>query len=608
MPDLIRLLPDSLANQIAAGEVVQRPASVVKELLENALDAGSTSIRLIVKEAGKALVQVVDDGSGMSETDARMCFERHATSKIKSVDDLFNLYTFGFRGEAMASIAAVAQVELKTKRREDGMGTALQIEGSQVVGQEPAATPDGSNIAVKNLFFNVPARRNFLKSNPVELRHIFDEFHRVALPNPQTAFAFYQNELEVYNLKPGKLAQRIVAIFGKNYKEILITCQEEVSSVRVAGYIGKPEAAKKTRGEQFFFVNNRYIRHNYLHHAVMTAYANLLPDESFPFYVLMIEVDPHRIDVNVHPTKTEIKFDDERTIYAVIQSAVKRALGTHHLAPALDFELDVNFAQPGHLKPEAEDRSVSQSEYDTFRQYIRQKTAPENWETLYPAPRTNLFRSEVLASDQTVELTLGSGANQTADGERPQTAGPRTFQLHQRYIISQVKSGMMVIDQQAAHHRILYERYFHSMEHQQLVQRVLFPQRLNLSPADFALLMEIQPELQALGFEFAGDQSAHAIVLTGVPADQPQMADLSVIETLLEQFKDNSAQLQLNNRENVAASMAKRTAIRPGAVLEPVEMQLLIDQLFGCSNPNYTPDGRKIITLVNLDTIEGLFA
>jgi DNA mismatch repair protein MutL len=608
MPDLIRLLPDSLANQIAAGEVVQRPASVVKELLENSVDAGSTHIKLIVKDAGKALVQVVDDGCGMSETDARMCFERHATSKIKSVDDLFNLHTFGFRGEAMASIAAVAQVELKTKRREESLGTELHIEGSQVVGQTPTATPDGTNLAVKNLFYNVPARRNFLKSNPVELRHIFDEFHRVALPNPNTAFSFFQNDLEVYQLRPGKLAQRIVGIFGKNYKEILLACHEEVSSVRLTGYIGKPEAAKKTRGEQFFFVNNRYIRHSYLHHAVMTAYGNLLPEESFPFYVLMIEVDPHRIDVNVHPTKTEIKFDDERTIYAVVQAAVKRALGTHHLAPAIDFDLDANFMQPGRLQPEPEDRRVPQAEYDTFRQYIRQKAQTENWEVLYPTRRQGLFDQQQAQADLP-ELTLSSGANAPSTGQPnlPEASAPRTFQLHGRYIISQVKSGMMLLDQQAAHERILYERYLQHLGQQQVVQRLLFPQRLKLSPADFALLLEIQPELQALGFAFEADRATQAIVLTGVPADQPQAADVAVLESLLEQFKDNSAQLQLNNRENVAAAMAKRMAIGWGTPLAEAEMQALIDQLFACPNPNYTPDGRKIITLVNLDTLEGLF-
>jgi DNA mismatch repair protein MutL len=608
MPDLIRLLPDYLANQIAAGEVVQRPASVVKELLENSVDAGSTHVKLIVKDAGKALVQVVDDGCGMSETDARMCFERHATSKITSVDDLFNLHTFGFRGEAMASIAAVAQVEMKTKRREDSIGTELHVEGSQVMGQTPTATPDGTNLAVKNLFYNVPARRNFLKSNPVELRHIFDEFHRVALPNPATAFSFFQNDLEVYQLRPGKLAQRIVAIFGKNYKEILLACHEEVSSVRLTGYIGKPEAAKKTRGEQFFFVNNRYIRHSYLHHAVMTAYANLLPDESFPFYVLMIEVDPQRIDVNVHPTKTEIKFDDERTIYAVVQAAVKRALGAHHLAPAIDFDLDANFMQPGRLQPEPEDRRVPPAEYESFRQYIRQKAQAEHWEVLYPTRRQGLFDQQQAQADRP-ELTLHSQANAhpTDQPSPPEASAPRTFQLHGRYIISQVKSGMMLVDQQAAHERIMYERYLQHLGQQQAVQRLLFPQRLKLSPADFALLLEIEPELQALGFAFEADRPAHAIVLTGVPADQPLATDVAVLEGLLEQFKDNSAQLQLNNRENVAAAMAKRMAIGWGTPLAGAEMQALIDQLFACPNPNYTPDGRKIIALVNLDTLEGLF-
>ena len=342
MADRIQLLPDSIANQIAAGEVVQRPASAVKELIENSIDAGATHIKLIVKEAGKALLQVIDDGHGMSPTDARMSLERHATSKIRKAEDLFTLHTMGFRGEALASIAAVAQVEIKTRMASDELGTLLVVEGSDVKRQEPTACEKGTSISVRNLFFNIPARRNFLKSNPVELRHIIEEFQRLALANPEISFSLIQTDELVYDLPQGKLSQRIINLFGKAYQQQMAACQEETDLVKVTGYVGKPAFAKKTRGEQFLFVNRRFIRSNYLHHAVMNAFEGLLGENSFPFYVLFMEIDPRHIDVNVHPTKTEIKFDDERAVYAVVRSAVRQAIGTHNLSPGLDFDADVN--------------------------------------------------------------------------------------------------------------------------------------------------------------------------------------------------------------------------------------------------------------------------
>jgi DNA mismatch repair protein MutL len=614
MSDIIRLLPDSIANQIAAGEVVQRPASVVKELLENAVDAGSTQIILLVKDAGKTLVQVVDNGSGMSETDARMSLERHATSKISRSDDLFALRTFGFRGEALASIAAVAQVELRTRRPEDTIGTGLQIEGSEVLAQEPTATPAGTSVAVKNLFFNVPARRNFLKSNPVELRHILDEFNRVALVNPQVGLSLHQNGTEVYNLKPGNLAQRIVGIFGKNYKELLLPCQEEVSGLRVQGYVGKPETARKLRGEQFFFANGRYIRHPYLHHAVMAAYERLLADDTFPFYVLLIEIDPARIDVNVHPTKTEVKFDDERTVYAVVSAAVRRALGAHHLAPRIDFEMDTNFTLPGHLQPEAPDQTVSAAEYETYQRFLQKKA--EGWEPLYPEPRRQpgLFGA---TPHPAAELRLGSQMNQPADepAATPEidppdlpTGLPGVFQVRRQYVASQIKSGLLLLDQQAAHERILYERYLGRLASgEPVVQQELFPERLALPPADFALLQEIRPEVEALGFALELDVAQHVLVLTGRPADLPSSFNASVIETLLGQFKENRDHLKLNHHESLAAALAKRTAIRAGTLLSAPEMQALIDQLFACPHPHHTPDGRKTLAVINWDTMERLF-
>jgi DNA mismatch repair protein MutL len=396
MLDIIQLLPDSIANQIAAGEVVQRPSSVVKELLENSIDAEATQVQLIVREAGKTLIQVIDNGKGMSETDARMCFERHATSKIRTSDDLFKIRTMGFRGEAMASIAAVSQVELKTRRSTDELGTMVRIEASEHKAQEAISTPEGTNLLVKNLFYNVPARRNFLKSNPVEMRHIIDEFQRVALSNPDIAFSLYHNDAEIYNLPSGKLSRRIVDLFGKSYREQLAPCEEETSFVTVRGFVGKPQFAKKTRGEQFFFANNRFIKNSYLNHAVMSAFEGLMPEGSHPFYVLFIEIDPVHIDINVHPTKTEIKFDDERTVYAIVQAAVRKSMSQHNLAPSLDFDTNINYSNQFFSfnnaptpTSTAVPSKMNQADFDSERPFAkpemssREKSNLSNWNKLY---------------------------------------------------------------------------------------------------------------------------------------------------------------------------------------------------------------------------------
>ena len=393
MSDIIRLLPDHLANQIAAGEVVQRPASVVKELLENSIDAGATEITLIIKESGKSLIQVVDNGKGMSITDARMCFERHATSKIQTTEDLFSIRTMGFRGEAMASIAAVAQVELKSRRAEDELGVLINIEGSEVKGQEPTSHPIGTCISVKNLFFNVPARRNFLKSNAVEMRHVVDEFHHVALAYPNVSMSLHQNDLEMYALLPSKLSKRIVNIFGRKYQDQMASCEEETDVIKVWGYVGKPESAKKTRGEQFFFTNHRYIKSSYLNHAVITAFEGLLQEGTFPFYTLFIEIDPKHIDINVHPTKTEIKFDDERTVYAIVKAAVKQALGTHNIAPAIDFSQDVNFASFRSEVNPSEKPSQADRAYGQFKTLEKKQTSG-SWEKLYEGLKSDLKKEE----------------------------------------------------------------------------------------------------------------------------------------------------------------------------------------------------------------------
>ncbi len=611
MRNIIRLLPDSLANQIAAGEVVQRPASVVKELLENAVDAGSQQVQLIVKDGGRTLIQVIDDGTGMSETDARLSFERHATSKISHVDDLFQLRTMGFRGEALASIAAVAHVELRTRTAHDELGVLLIIEGSQIVRQEASSTAKGANFLVKNLFYNVPARRNFLKSVSVELKHITDEFQRVALANPHIGFSFYHNDSELYNLKKGNLASRITGVLGKVYQERLVTCGEETTLVRLQGFIGRPEYAKKTRGEQFFFANNRFIKHPYLHNAVMTAYENLLPADSFPLYVLFLDIDPQKIDVNVHPTKTEVKFEDERVVYAITQAAVRQALGTHHVTPAIDFGYDVNFITgrtPLTYNPD--DEIFAKKDKSNLR----------NWEKLYGGedlPFGAGFIDEDVDSDipSPKTLTLSSGANEKPNFGKPfgntentESQG-LTFQMHRRYVVSQVKSGMMLIDQQAAHERILYEKFLASLNRQNgNSQQLLFPQTLFLSTTDFTLLSDIESEIKALGFSYELS-SKNTITIKGVP---PEMINQSekvqeLIESLIEQYKTQKATRNFQQKEYMAKLMLRYTVMRKNTALDALEMKALIDQLFACQNPNYTPDGRKTFVLLDFDNLEKIF-
>ncbi|SDK68298.1 DNA mismatch repair protein MutL [Catalinimonas alkaloidigena] len=614
MSDLIHLLPDSLANQIAAGEVVQRPASVVKELLENAIDAGARHIQLIVKDAGRTLIRVVDDGIGMSETDARMCVERHATSKIRSTDDLFSIRTLGFRGEAMASIAAVAQVELLTRRPSDELGTRLRVEGSAVKAQEPEACPAGTSVAVKNLFYNVPARRKFLKSNSVEMRHILDEFIRVALARPELGFSLHQNDLEVYNLFPGKLSQRIVALFGGNYREQLAPCQEETPLVKISGYIGKPEQARRTRGEQFFFVNQRYVRHPYLHHAVMEAYEELLPDDTYPFYVLFLDMDPTHVDINVHPTKTEIKFDDERTLYAILQATVRRALGAYNITPSLDFDQDVNFgaffkaATPTSFSssPRESSREPSDSRND-WRPSPREASNLKHWEKLYESREDPDDAPEQLVTPTAIKAT--SAANQPVKHTGDYHAGvdQKTFQLHHSYIVAQVKSGLMLIDQQAAHERILYERYLSSLRKKEVVtQQLLFPQTVSLPAGDVALLSEMKEELAALGFDF-DMLGRDSVVVRGVPADVPASQQQHLLEEFLEQFKQQTAGLKLSRHEQLARALARRAARKRGTPLSELEMRTLIDQLFACEVPGYAPDGSLTLTLFNLDKLIELF-
>ncbi|WP_026950525.1 DNA mismatch repair endonuclease MutL [Algoriphagus mannitolivorans] len=612
MSDIIQLLPDAIANQIAAGEVVQRPASALKELLENAVDAGATQIQVIVKDAGKQLLQVIDNGKGMSPTDARMSFERHATSKIRTSQDLFAIRTFGFRGEALASIAAVAQVELKTRQTDAELGTLIQIEGSEVKKQEPVASPVGTSVAMKNLFFNVPARRNFLKSNPVEMRHLVEEFQRVALSYPEVAFTMYQQDLETYNLPTGKLSQRIVGLFGKSYQGQLIPCEEFTPHVNVRGYIGKPENAKKTRGEQFFFVNNRYIKSSYLHHAVNSAFEGLIQADQHPFYVLFLEIDPSHIDINVHPTKTEIKFDDERTVYAVIRSAVKQALGAHHITPAIDFSVDVNFEDTWTNNPETKSQVDREYSYKTFNTPEFKKSSTSGWERLFEGNISPKPIQEKPSSEDELEiLTFPSRASMDEPRfmivpEESEATGA-TFQVEQNFIVAQMSTGLLIIDQQSAHERILYERYFKQIQSAKGVsQQCLFPPTLQLNPSDYALVMDMLPELHSLGFmvePFGKD----TVLIQGVPADVQVKNEKELFEGLLEQFKNFKSELSLDKRENLARSLSRKSSIKKGQKLNPQEMETLVGQLFACQNPNYSPAGNKTFVKLDLNSIQSFF-
>jgi len=602
MSDVIHLLPDSIANQIAAGEVVQRPASVVKEMLENSVDAGANSIQLIVKDAGKLLIQVVDDGAGMSLTDARMSFERHATSKIRTSEDLFKIMTLGFRGEALASIAAVAQVEMRTKREDEELGTLLQIESSEVKKQEPVASSKGTSISVKNLFYNVPARRNFLKSNPVELRHINDEFQRVALANPEIKFSLMQNDLEAFKLDSGKLSKRIVQLFGKNYNQQLIPCQEETPLLKITGYIGKPEHAKKTRGEQFFFINNRFIKNSYLNHSVTRAYEGLLKADYFPFYVLYIEIDPVHVDINVHPTKTEVKFDDDRMLYGVINSAVRQALASFNVAPSLDFSADVSF---DHLNKQREE-SLSKQEraYGSFQTIRPSQERLEKLDELYQsAGMEEIATIEEAEKERVSEHIFSSSMGHASESEDKKP----TYQLHGKYLLRQVKSGMIVLDKEFALERILFEQYQAQMQSGSgISQACLFPQQVKLNAGDYALALELREEINLLGFEFE-QMGEQLLVIQGVPSELVPCNEQEVFEGLIEQYKHNAKKLDLPKRESLIRALAKRTATNKCQSLKNEEMDHLIDRLFACEQPNYTPEGNPTYVLLSLAQISDWF-
>ncbi len=622
MADIIQLLPDSIANQIAAGEVVQRPASVVKELLENAIDAGSSTIKLIVKEAGKNLIQVIDDGCGMSETDARMCFERHATSKIRASKDLFAIRTMGFRGEAMASIAAIAHVELRTRQQPNDLGVRIVIEGSEVKKQEACQCASGTSISVKNLFYNVPARRNFLKSNSVEMRHILDEFQRVAIAHPDIFFSLHHNNTEIYHLPAGNRRQRIVGIFGPSTNKKLVPVSEETDALKLEGFVGKPEFAKKTRGEQLFFVNKRFIKSAYLNHAIMGAYEELLTKGTYPLYVIFIEIDPARIDINVHPTKQEIKFDDERLVYNYLKVAVRHALGQHSITPMLDFDQEGSFniqTQPQQRPsiPKEQSSVASPKNYTERSSSFSKPSSLEssnlkNWEKLYDgleAPnieedKKNSSSTEehvIIESEWTDQSPLDDAVGSFSKRQK------KPYHIHASYVVSQIKSGFMLIDQQSAHERILYEQYLTALSDKKAsTQRQLFPTTIKLSPADASILSSIRDQINLLGFDIE-EFGNSSFVINGVPADlDGNQGEQQIIETLIQQYKENR-DLQLDTNETIAHSMARSAAIKRGQTLSPIEMQELIDKLFACQVPYKSPSGKNCFITIELDELRKRF-
>ncbi|MCB0534387.1 MAG: DNA mismatch repair endonuclease MutL [Lewinellaceae bacterium] len=622
MTNVIQLLPESVANQIAAGEVVQRPSSIVKELMENAIDAGATQVKLIVRDAGKTLVQVVDDGCGMSETDARMCFERHATSKIRESKDLFEIKTMGFRGEALASISAVAKVELRTRRAIDELGTRVLVEDSAIKTHEPCQAPAGTSIAVKSLFYNVPARRNFLKSDPVEMRHILDEFQRIALANPDIFFSLHHNDQEMFHLPPGNLRQRIVKVFGEAVNKKLVPVQEETDVLKISGFVGKPDYYKKSRGEQLFFVNKRFIKSNYLQHAVVSAYEQLLPTDTFPLFVLFLEIAPGSIDINVHPTKQQIKFDDEKLVYNYLKVTVRHALGSHSITPTLDFEQEPAFQATSVKQPTLHPPGGSQSSVRDYPSRQQDRLADENlrnWQRLYEgldlADSQDSTSPSILPSGASADVSPGKfdvrpGAEPTEmdDDSGSFSKGQKEpYQVHGMYIVSQIKSGFLLIDQQAASERILYERYLEALRQQPVnTQKALFPKNIDLSPADATLLRDILPEVNRLGFDIA-EFGGNTFIVHGAPSDIGSgLTEEALLERLLTQYKNN-LELELGISENLARSMARSAALKRGQLLSVVEMQDLIDHLFACAAPYKSPNGRTCFITFELDELQKRF-
>jgi DNA mismatch repair protein MutL len=603
MPDIIHLLPDSVANQIAAGEVIQRPASVIKELVENSIDAGSRSVRVIVRDGGKTVIQVIDNGCGMSVTDARMCFERHATSKIRAAGDLFAIRTLGFRGEALASVASIAQVTLLTRKHDQELGTALMISGSAVEAQETASCNPGTSFTVKNLFYNVPARRKFLKTNNAELKHIIYEFQRIALANPDVEFMLESNDSEVYNLPSTNLKQRIVHIFGKNMNQNLTTIDTDTSIVRISGFIGKPENARRTPGEQFFFINGRYMRHPYFHKAVMSSYEKILPPETIPSYFIYLEADPDTIDINIHPTKTEIKFENELAIFQILMACTREALGRFNLIPSIDFDAEkaIEFPISRRNDPFRVPEISYNKDYNPFDEEMKfngnlQQDNLKSWEKLYTTD--GLPVSEIIPPAQPEQQQLSLTTQNHTD----------TFiQLKCRYILTPVKSGLMVIDQHRAHERILFEKFIRSLAmNYPLAQHTLFPETIELDEADYIILKEIMEDLHTIGFDIR-DFGSNSIVIGGYPGDSHNENPRDLIEKFLEIYKSTETDIKTSVREKIARSLASAGAFNYGEVLSPVAMQDLVDNLFACESPGYSPFGKPVISIIGIEELERKF-
>jgi DNA mismatch repair protein MutL len=598
MAELIKVLPDSVANQIAAGEVIQRPASAVKELMENSVDSGADRIQVIIKDAGRTLVQVVDNGSGMTDIDARICFERHATSKIRQADDLFSIRTMGFRGEALAAIAAVAQVELKTKTTGSEAGTRVKINGSEFELQEPVACPEGTSISVKNLYYNVPARRKFLKANTTELKHIITEFQRIALAHPNTTFILNHNDSEVYNLPAARLPERIQHLFGKVMAQQLVNVKTETSIMSVSGYIGKPEFARKTYGEQFFFVNGRFMKHPYLHRAVTQCYEGLIPGDAVPAYFIYTEIDPGHIDVNIHPTKTEIKFEDERAAYQIIQASVREALGKFNLTPTLDFDregaMEIPYFRPGE--------PINAPTIEVNHEFNPFETGDQRWNQ-YPPPAFQPHRMEVTGWEQ-LYATQQDPTGITGMNQDTRTS----LQLKNKYIMIPVKSGIMIVNQARAYERILFEDFMRNINESGGVrQQVLFPFTFELNLVDLNLLLDVSDELTAIGFDIKpfGGQS---VIMSSIPASVDASDPKALIEGLLEQLKNETPDLAGQFSEQVARTAARVSALSFVRPLHDTEAQVLIDRLFACREPQYTPGGKPVLTIFQMDEIEKRFA
>lgn len=600
MPDIIQLLPDSVANQIAAGEVIQRPASVVKELTENAIDSGADTIKIILKDAGRTLIQVIDNGCGMTDTDARMAFERHATSKITSADDLFKIQTKGFRGEALASIAAIAHTELKTRLLDEDLGTSILIEGSEFIKQDVCSCPSGSNFLIKNLFYNVPARRKFLKSNSTELKHIIDEVQRVAFAHPEIAIQLVHNDYEIFNLPIGNLKQRLVNIIGKNRDQYLIKIHNETSIIKIEGFIGKPEYAKKTSGEQFFFVNKRFIKHPGFYKAVMDAYEGILPKDLYPSFFIYFTVDPSTIDINIHPTKTEVKFEEERAIWQIIKATVKESLGKYNIVPSLDFNTEASFEIPPMSGNRAEVRPPEIShnpEYNPFNapQHRSAAKSAAGWEALFETVKNT--ENDFQETRQTAAFSAEEQVQQAR----------YVLQLRSKYIVTPVKSGLMMIDQRRAHERILYEKFLITITNQNAnTQLSLYPQTMELSPSDFEILMGLNEEISLLGFSI-DVFGKNAIVINGIPADLVSMQPVEALEKMLEGYKADEPEVGAELNEVLARSLAKSACIEYGKKLSDNEMRDLIDSLFTCSVPNFTAEGKKVIEILRYEDMEERF-